>query len=932
MAFVFVPLVSSEQETHIDSALNICCSKGQLLGMRGGVTRLMRSSRQVKQRAGSAHVQNRTSNGKGAWNPVSSLRGLTVGASVFSTTALAASGAAIAAEPVSPSQSVTQSSNWLADYAEAISPFMETIGFSPEMAVDPAMALNTSITVGALGLSAACCLWALRSSRRAAKSAYDADFQVSALAARIDDAEAILAAEPDAVFIWTPETMVAKPGTLQARPRILGATAGLADPATGELDFDYLLSRLEGEHPTLLRQAADRLRSRGARFSLVVQSRDGRIFEAEGRPAGAQAVLWFRDVTGERAEVARLSERLRTAESGQEKFSEHADSLPLPAWRRDAEDRLVWVNAAYVHAVEGTSAQDVISQAQELFGEEARAESRRQLAEMHKADHRTFAVVAGERRALNIREAVLSEGTAGIAIDVTALDHAEGELKRHIGAHASTLNQLATAVAIFGPDQHLTFFNDAFQSLWSLEHSFLESEPLDSAVLDELRTRRRLPEQANYQEWKAKRLEQYTAPEASEEYWHLPDGRTIRAVTQPHPFGGVIYLYENVTERINLESSYTALEDVQRETLDNLYEGVAVFGTDGQLKLFNPAYAQTWRLEEDELNQSPHINDIILACSELYDDGEMWAEIRSFITGVGRARTESAGRIERPDGTVIDYALVPLPDGATLLAYVDVTDSTRIERALRDRNEALETADRLKSEFVSHMSYQLRTPLTNIIGFGEILEAKMFGDLNEKQQEYMAGILESSHQLLDVVNDILDLATVEAGAMTLDVSTVEIADVISAAEEFATRTAQKGKLSLTVECPDDIGTIQADERRIKQIMINLLSNAISFTRPGDAILIGAHREEDELLLYVSDTGDGIKPEHQATVFDRFEARDGGPDSPRGAGLGLSLVKSFIELHGGWVTLESEPNVGTRVTCHLPIQRADDPKTLNKPVL
>lgn len=895
--------------------------------MRGGVTRLMRSSRRAHKRAGSAQTKNRARTGQGSWKPVSSLPALTLGVSVgaIATSSLVLSPAAVAAPPVSSavqSQSVMQSSNWLADYAELISPFMETIGFSPERAVDPAMALNTSITVGALGLTVACCLWALRSSRRAAQSAYDADFQVSALAARIDDAEAILAAEPDAVFIWTPETMIAKPGTLQARPRILGATAGLADPATGELDFDYLLSRLEREHPTLLRQAADRLRSRGARFSLVVQSRDGRIFEAEGRPAGAQAVLWFRDVTGERAEVARLSERVRTAESARDKFSEHADSLSLPAWRRDGEDRLVWVNAAYVQAVEGTSAQDVIEQGQELLSEEARAESRRQLAEMHKADHRAFTVVAGERRALNIRESVLQEGSAGLAVDVTELEHAQGELKRHIGAHASTLNHLATAVAIFGPDQHLTFFNDAFQSLWSLEHSFLESEPLDSAVLDELRTRRRLPEQTNYQAWKAQRLEQYTAPEASEEYWHLPDGRTIRAVTQPHPFGGVIYLYENVTERVNLESSYTALEEVQRETLDNLYEGVAVFGTDGQLKLFNPAYAQTWRLEEDELSQHPHINDIILACSELYDDGEMWDEVRSFITGVGRARTEISGRIERADGNVTDYALVPLPDGATLLAYVDVTDSTRIERALRDRNEALETADRLKSEFVSHMSYQLRTPLTNIIGFGEILEAEMFGDLNDKQQEYMAGILESSHQLLAVVNDILDLATVEAGAMTLDVSTVSIKDVISATEEFAILTAQKGKLSLKVDCPDDIGTIEADERRIKQIMINLLSNALSFTRPGDEIIIGAQREENELLLYVSDTGDGIKPEHQATVFDRFESRDGGPDSPRGAGLGLSLVKSFVELHGGWVTLESEPNVGTRVTCHLPIQASD----------
>src|SRR5690606_10177349 len=350
------------------------------------------------------------------------------------------------------------------------------------------------------------------------------------------------------------------------------------------------------------------------------------------------------------------------------------------------------------------------------------------------------------------------------------------------------------------------------------------------------------------------------------------------------------------------------------------YEGVSVFGSDGRLKLFNPAYAKIWGLDPAKLEGEPHVNEIIAMIRPLLGDEANWDELKTSVTSAAGIRAQQTGRLNRPDNSVIDYAMVPLPDGATLMTYVDVTDSTRMEQALRDRNDALETADRLKSEFISHVPYQLRTPLTNILGFGEILETEMFGTLNTRQHEYMQGILESSETLIDVVNDILDLAVIEAGAMTLDLSDVDLSAVIYATEEFAQRPAQKNKVTLRVEVPKDLGTVRADEKRIKQIMINLLSNALAFTSPGDAIIIGGTRRENAVELYVEDTGIGIRPELQGNVFDRFEAY-GGSDRHRGAGLGLSLVRSFVELHGGWVTLESAPGVGTRVTCHLPVRAA-----------
>jgi signal transduction histidine kinase len=775
--------------------------------------------------------------------------------------------------------------------------------------------------IGALGLALlgfGAAALGVRAARRARRLVLEREADMARVDARLHAAESILAAEPDAVFIWTPESLRAAPGTFQSRPRIVGSTATLVDPASGDLDFAYLLTRLEPEGAGRLNTAVQRLRTRGARFSLHVQSIDGRTFEAEGRPAGALAVLWLRDVTGERAEVSRLKDRLRQADAARARFEAHIMTAPFPAWRRNEEGRLAWVNAAYARAVDAQTPEDAVLRSLELLDEDVLASLRRRLFDREQASERSHAIMAGERRGIEVFEQRVEGGTAGIAVDVTALDAAEAELRRHIQSHAATLDRVTTAVAICGPDKRLKFRNRAFESLWDLDPQWLDTEPTDSEILDQLRSLRRLPEQANFQAWKQKRMELYTSPDPVDEYWHLPDGRIIKLLGQAHPFGGVIYVYENVTDQLNLESSYNTLARVQRETIDQLYEGVAVFGPDGCLKLSNPAYARIWNLTDEQLKGEPHVNDIAAATEKLYADEAQAAAFRIRLTDEGAARVTTTGRLERSNNTVIDYAAVPLADGATLLTYVDVTDGLRVENALRERNDALETADRLKSEFISHVSYQLRTPLTNILGFGEILETEMFGKLNERQHEYTQGILDSSDTLLDVVNDILDLAVIEAGAMTLDLSDVVINDVITAAEQFAHHPAQKNRVQVLVERGENLGSVRADEKRIKQIMINLLSNALAFTSPGDTITIGAKRLDNMVELSVADTGIGIKPEHQATVFDRFEAHSGS-DRRRGAGLGLSLVRSFVELHGGSVTLESEPGIGTRVTCHLPVR-------------
>jgi signal transduction histidine kinase len=293
-----------------------------------------------------------------------------------------------------------------------------------------------------------------------------------------------------------------------------------------------------------------------------------------------------------------------------------------------------------------------------------------------------------------------------------------------------------------------------------------------------------------------------------------------------------------------------------------------------------------------------------------------WGAVRERLLALFNDRRAAELRLERHDGTILDCAAVPLPDGAMLLTWLDVTDTAKVERALRERNEALAAADLLKSEFIANVSAEVRRPLTTIIGFSEMLQAEYFGKLEPRQHDYAKGISEAGLALQTLVSDILDLAAIEAGQMTLELDTVEIHPMLGAVLSLVRERLRLRKLGLDFDCPLDIGWIVADERRLKQVMFNLIANAAKFTPAGGRIAVAAARQGGEVVLTVGDTGPGIRSGDQGKVFDAF-MRGRQPAGEDGAGLGLTLVKRFVELHHGRVELTSKPGQGTTVTVRLP---------------
>eukprot|EP01037_Dinobryon_pediforme_P015596 gene15596-15744_t len=452
------------------------------------------------------------------------------------------------------------------------------------------------------------------------------------------------------------------------------------------------------------------------------------------------------------------------------------DIAPLALWHRDPNGRIQYCNLAYSGALETTV-------------------------------HR--------RRFIEIAEIPIpgTHKTVGYAMDITEIEEAELELSLHINAHQEVLDQISAPIAIYGADTRIKFFNHAYQNL---------------------RERRFLPEYPNFLNHKRARLDLFkNLLYPIHEVLNQPNGQTLRLVIAPHPLGGLLYLFDDITDKLTLERGYNTLVAVQKETLDHLYEGIVVFGSDNRVRLSNPAMGRIWHLSDEKRAADLHINELLKNVAPLFSDpneSKLWRKRMMDIVSLRQ-------------------------NGSHLMSFVDVSDRWRFEQALQERTQTLERADRLKSDFISLVSYELKSPLNTIVGFIEILINQYFGQLNERQLDYCQGIADASDRLMNLINDMLDLANIEAGKLNLDFQEIQLDKFLNSLVDLVYNRAYDQGLELIIENTSSHGTMTQSNQM-------------------------------------------------------------------GAGLGLSLVRSLVELHGGFVSLASEANEGTMIACHLPITHSE----------
>ncbi|MDM9621153.1 PAS domain-containing sensor histidine kinase [Rhizobium sp. S96] len=765
--------------------------------------------------------------------------------------------------------------------------------------------VGLSVVIGVISAALLSTLWVVRQRGNLESESREIRTALSDAQQQISQYQALIADNNRRIVIWDGDK----------RPELLGQLpAETGAPQDNEfLAFGLWLKPRSASE---LERAIDRLRQSAQSFDMVVETHRDEILEAQGRVSGGRAFVRFVALNNLRAELAELKierDRLMASISA---FEGLLDSIDLPAWQRDTDGRLTWVNQAYGDAVDSASPEQAVSEGREFLTTIARERIRASATPESPFHDKISTVVNGNRTFFDVVDVKVPSGSAGIAVDVSGIEAVRAELERTLKSHAETLDHLATPVAIFDGDRRLQFYNQAFVSLWELDIAFLESRPDNAELLERLRAAKKLPDQLNWKTWKESALAVYRALDTQSDLWHLPNGQTLRVFATAHPQGGATWVFENLTEQVDLETRYNTLLKVQGETIDHLSEGVAVFGADGRIRLSNPAFRALWGITEAEAKPGTHIRALGEACAPSYDRPDGWKSFAELITSIDDERRSSQGTLELFSGLVLDYAVIPLPNAQTMLTFVNMTDSVRAERALTEKNDALRKADELKNDFVQHVSYELRSPLTNIIGFTDLLRTPGVGDLNERQAEYIDHISTSSSVLLTLVNDILDLATVDAGIMRLNYAEIDLGDLLDdVAIQIADRLQDSG-VTLEITAPAHLGTIIADPQRLKQILVKLLSNAANFSPEGAAISLECRRDGTDFVFSVSDRGPGISQDMISNVFERFAT--GAKSGKRGgAGLGLSIVDSFVNLHNGKVAIDSQSGKGTTVICRIP---------------
>ena len=758
----------------------------------------------------------------------------------------------------------------------------------------------------ALAIVGAC--WVLYAGLRARAAA-------GATAADNEKLAALLASAPALAMVVRPDGRLDLPDRLAdwigltASPRFL---AEMVTPGAG----------LTSEDAQTLNDAITAAQKAGEPFAMAIRPQgSSRTLTVQGQRAAGGVVVWFFDATESQARIGELLGQTAQLTDAFGALRGLIEAAPLPMWYRGPDLRLAMVNSAYVRAVEGQDARDVVARGVELIEGSGAGGPLANAGRARDTDRPAIAnapaTIDGARKMLRVHDVPLPSppgGVAGFAIDIDELEQARSGIKRFADAQRAMLDRLSAGVAQFAADRTLNFCNEPFMRIFAMRGEWLADRPEFDRVLERMREAQRLPEVRDFPGWKAERRDWFLAATGTiEESWTLPGGAHLRVVGHPLPDGGLLLIFEDRTEQVQLASARDTLLRVRTATFDNLFEAIGVFAGDGRLQIWNNRFRQIWGFEEEFLATHPRIDALVGERSAMLANPNRASVIAELVRSAAVGRTQRGGRAAFADGRHFEFAGVPLPDGNALFTMLDVSDSRRAERALRDRNEALEAADRIKTAFVANMSYELRTPLTSIQGFAEMMGEGYAGKLPKQADGYVDAILESTARLAALVDDVLDLAESEREVERQD---VDLETLANAAAEAVAPAAKRKSIDFVIEVAPSTGTVKGDPKKLREMTEHLLRHAVAGIGEQGRVLLHTDGNKKRARIVVSDDGAGMDEAAVARAFDPF-AEPVVKDDSRALGLGLPLAKQFAEAHGGTIQLLSEPGAGTLITVELP---------------
>ncbi len=639
----------------------------------------------------------------------------------------------------------------------------------------------------------------------------------------------------------------------------------------------------------------------------VFWSDAGVPFEVVAFPSGGQIRVFLHD--GSRIRDAVREAEPQRIDSGLpiERLAALGRQGAVAVWLRDAEGEPIW-SAGSVRFAEGTvSATGLL----ELLALRGRPEEHREATAVHR---RLEVVHGGSVLPVTVIELAAQDGSlVGFATDASVAASAERTLTRFVQTMTETFAHLTVGLAIFDRNQTLALFNPALATMWDQDPAWLAKRPKLRDILDRLRTARRIPEMRDYHGWRDRLLGLFDDTERAdyEELWNLADGTTMRVLGRPHPHGALAVIFDDVTERMRLERRNRHMDDLINSTLENLNEGLAVFAPDGTLQFVNRAFHEIWDTDPATVTLGMHASDLARLCSRLAVEIEVWDRMVHYATGEQNRRAWTS-RLSLGSGRMLAARFAPLPDGSTMALFADVTDSERIAAALRERNEALEAAEQMRSAVLDQISHRLRTPLNTILGFGELLSSPRFGELSEQQMRYVSGILEAAAQLLDTISTVTELASLQLDPLEGEEDAPGVEQVFETTVALLEKRAAEAQVGLEVSLGSSIGLLGGNPVRIRQIIFNLTADAIHRCPALGRITLSGQREADGTVeIATRETAEPalLEAPDAAALVDRAVEIN----SPT-----LSLVRRLVAAEGGTIRIAEDADDGMiEIVCRFP---------------
>jgi signal transduction histidine kinase/PAS domain-containing protein len=542
--------------------------------------------------------------------------------------------------------------------------------------------------------------------------------------------------------------------------------------------------------------------------------------------------------------------------------------VPDPIFAKDRNEKLIFFNKAYSHFLE-ESPQYIIENNTKLPEKNGflNAHGKRYFFEYHEKLYKNFKVCY----------------LKNLTKEQTLIQ----DIEIHKNHEKALLNHLSVAICIFDSCEYVQFCNTAFLKMFTLKENSLTLDHSMLHVLDLLRKNRKIPDFEDFTQYKKDKQMLFKSQiDIIQETWYLSDGKVIKLSITPYLVSGLVFFFEDISDKINLERGFNTMVAVQKETIDHLHEGILVIGNDYKIRLLNPSLHSI--LDIDTTGR--HFNSL-----QPIFGTDIFQMIQTYIS---MRRPEKMECILNKK--YLECSYVPLPDGSHLLCLTDISHRFLIEKSMKEKNLLLEQADHLKTEFISHISYEIKSPLNTIMGFLDILTQQYFGHLNERQLDYCKEIHIASQRLLNLVEDMIDLATIETGDLTLNYSIIYLDVFLKSVYDLLYGRAYDQGVEVIIDNQVTWSSFDGDDTCLKHILFNLFNHSMKFTLSGGHILLKVYEEPAGWINFsISDSGTHINFEEIKKVLEH----DNYFREKSHTVLSLSLVKRLVKLHQGRIFLD-----------------------------